>query len=192
MANIAKISGTVITAPEYSHTTVGENFYKMTVEVQRTSGVYDEIPCIIPELFVKGIKKGNRVHFDGEVRAYYTKARHLELSVFVKQIYLDNSDMGDYNHVEFDGIIKYSDEPRKTALTNRTVIDFTIVNQDAKGVTNYIPAIAWGRNAYRIKCCELEQKIKITGRFQSRHYEKNETEHTAYEISVSGIYILND
>lgn len=77
MGNVAKISGTVIAEPEYSHTTVGEKFYKVLIEVARMSGAYDEVPCIVPEIFAQKIRKGQRVHFDGEVRTYYSKDRHL-------------------------------------------------------------------------------------------------------------------
>ena len=189
MGNVAKISGTVIAEPEYSHTTVGEKFYKVLIEVARMSGAYDEVPCIVPEIFAQKIRKGQRVHFDGEVRTYYSKDRHLEVYIFAQKVY-EEPDMGDYNHIEFDGLIKYPQEPRRTPLTNRTVIDFSIVNRDGNDAVNYIPAIAWGRNAYRIANCGAEQKIRITGRFQSRVYEKDGTEHTVYEISVSGIYML--
>lgn len=189
MGNVAKMSGTVIADPEYSHTTVGEKFYKVLIEVARMSGTYDEVPCIVPEIFAQKICRGQRVHFDGEVRTYYSKERHLDVYIFAKKVY-EETDMGDYNHVEFDGLIKYPQEPRRTALTNRTIVDFTIVNRDGNDAVNYIPAIAWGRNAYRIANFGAEQKIRITGRFQSRVYKKDSAEHTVYEISVSGIYML--
>lgn len=86
MGNVAKISGTVIAEPEYSHTTIGEKFYKVLIEVARMSGAYDEVPCIVPEIFAQKVRKGQRVHFDGEVRTYYSKDRHLEVYIFAQKV----------------------------------------------------------------------------------------------------------
>ena len=60
--------------------------------------------------------------------------------------------------------------------------------------SDYIPAIAWGRNAKFAQHLEIGQNIKIYGRIQSRNYQKklNETEtdvKTAYEVSISKMEI---
>ena len=56
--------------------------------------------------------------------------------------------------------------------------------------SDYIPCIAWGRNARFVKNLTVGDKIAISGRIQSREYQKklSETEvktMTAYEVSVS-------
>ena len=56
--------------------------------------------------------------------------------------------------------------------------------------SDYIPCIAWGRNARFVKNLSVGDRIAISGRIQSREYQKkfSETETrsmTAYEVSVS-------
>ena len=56
--------------------------------------------------------------------------------------------------------------------------------------SDYIPCIAWGRNARFVKNLPVGEKIALSGRIQSREYTKkiSETESkvmTAYEVSVS-------
>lgn len=60
------------------------------------------------------------------------------------------------------------------------------------GKSDYIPCIAWGRNARFAGGLEVGEHIHIQGRFQSREYAKkisdNEIEtRVAYEVSVSRI-----
>ena len=55
--------------------------------------------------------------------------------------------------------------------------------------SDYIPCIAWGRNASYAAAMEVGEKICIEGRIQSRQYNKKDSEgnvtvHTAYEVSV--------
>ena len=58
--------------------------------------------------------------------------------------------------------------------------------------SDYIPCIAWGRNARYCRSLPVGTKLRVAGRIQSRQYVKkldgdvSETR-TAYEISVSRI-----
>jgi single-stranded DNA-binding protein len=62
--------------------------------------------------------------------------------------------------------------------------------------SDYIPCIAWGRNARYAQRLSVGDNIKIVGRMQSRQYQKKYddgatvVEKTAYEVSVSKIDIL--
>jgi len=58
--------------------------------------------------------------------------------------------------------------------------------------SDYIPCIAWGRNARFASNLKVGQNVKIWGRIQSREYQKRIDEDTsitkiAYEVSVSKI-----
>ena len=58
------------------------------------------------------------------------------------------------------------------------------------GKSDYIPCIAWGRNARYAATFQVGAKLRIWGRVQSREYMKkigeNEGEkRIAYEVSVS-------
>lgn len=61
--------------------------------------------------------------------------------------------------------------------------------------SDYIPAIAWGRNARFAKYLSVGEEIEITGRLQSREYQKKISEDdivtkVAYEVSISKIDVI--
>ena len=58
--------------------------------------------------------------------------------------------------------------------------------------SDYIPAIAWGRNARFVKNLAVGDKIALSGRIQSREYQKKQADEslitmTAYEVSVPSL-----
>ena len=62
--------------------------------------------------------------------------------------------------------------------------------------SDYIPCIAWGRNAGYASNLAVGHKISIAGRIQSREYRKrdeegNITEKTAYEVSILKLETLS-
>ena len=78
----------------------------------------------------------------------------------------------------------------RTTPFGREITDILIAVNRAYNKSDYIPCIAWGRNARFAGNLEVGENIKIWGRIQSREYQKkiSETESitkTAYEISVS-------
>ena len=70
-----------------------------------------------------------------------------------------------------------------------------VVNRAYKK-SDYIPCIAWGRNAKFSSTLEVGTNIHIWGRVQSRVYQKNMGDQTeervAYEVSVSKIEIVRE
>lgn len=62
--------------------------------------------------------------------------------------------------------------------------------------SDYIPCIAWGRNARFCQNLEVGTEVKIVGRVQSRKYEKKFEDGTsevrvAYEVSISSMEIID-
>ena len=62
--------------------------------------------------------------------------------------------------------------------------------------SDYIPCIAWGRNARFVKNLKVGDKVAVSGRIQSREYQKkiqpNETKlMTAYEVSINKLSALD-
>ena len=60
--------------------------------------------------------------------------------------------------------------------------------------SDYIPCISWGRNARFCGKRAVGENVRITGRMQSRKYEKKfedgtVVEKVAYEVSVSQIEV---
>ncbi len=62
--------------------------------------------------------------------------------------------------------------------------------------SDYIPCIAWGRNARYLSNLSVGENIKIWGRVQSRKYQKKVEdtveERIAYEVSISKIEVASD
>ena len=65
------------------------------------------------------------------------------------------------------------------------------------GKSDYIPCIAWGRNARFAGGLEVGAHLQVSGRVQSREYTKKIGEEeverrVAYEVSVSKIDLVED
>ena len=64
------------------------------------------------------------------------------------------------------------------------------------GKSDYIPVIAWSRNARFCASLPVGTHIRIYGRIQSREYQKKTTEgtviKTAYEISASKLELPDE
>ena len=78
----------------------------------------------------------------------------------------------------------------RTTPFNREIADLLVAVNRSYNKSDYIPCIAWGRNARYVKNLGVGERIALSGRIQSREYQKklSETEVkvlTAYEVSVS-------
>ena len=115
----------------------------------------------------------------------------LMLTVFVKE-FADPDDGGvNPNFAELTGYICKEPIYRTTPL-NREICDLLIAVNRAFNKSDYIPCIAWGRNARYCRTLPVGTKLCIAGRIQSRQYVKKLSEEesetrTAYEISVGRI-----
>jgi len=80
----------------------------------------------------------------------------------------------------------------RTTPFNREICDILVAVNRAYNKSDYIPAIAWGRNARFAKNMLVGEKVHISGRIQSREYQKRlddgtvETR-TAFEVSINKI-----
>ena len=103
----------------------------------------------------------------------------------------------DENNVELDGFICKEPTYRETPL-GRQVSDLIIAsNRERNFKSDYIPCIAWGRNAIRTSELNVGTRVKVLGRLQSREYNKrlgDETyeARTAYELSSSMVSVVEE
>ena len=79
----------------------------------------------------------------------------------------------------------------------REIADILVAVNRAYNKSDYIPCIAWGRNAKFVNTLAVGANIKIWGRMQSREYQKRVSEDetvtkTAYEVSVSKLEAVKD
>ena len=192
--NMVEITGVITSECIYSHSVFGENFYFFYVDIERYSGVKDSLRCLISDrlIDVKSDYSGCVVKIAGEFRSYNSHEEEkskLVLSVFVGDIEFVAEDIAKNNDIYLDGNLCKPPLYRKTPL-GREVADLLIAVNRPYGKSDYIPCIAWGRNARYVSGFEVGDRIQIRGRIQSRIYHKvlddNATEkRVAYEVSAS-------
>ena len=199
--------GKVTSDKKFSHEIYGESFYIFDLEVARLSGNSDIIPITISERLIleKELEIGDKVAIEGQFRSYNSyenEKNRLILTVFAKDIkYLseedeENSSEKVSNEVTLIGYICKKPIYRQTPF-GREIADMLLAVNRAYNKSDYIPAIAWGRNARFCQNIEVGTKVKITGRVQSRNYEKKFEDgttqtRTAYEVSISSLEIVNE
>ncbi len=201
--NRVSIIGEIVSDFRFSHEVFGEGFYIIDVSVNRLSDMTDIIPLMVSERLVdvKQSYIGQLVEATGQFRSYNKHdgiRNKLVLSIFVRdwQLIEENQESGKTNQIFLDGFICKSPIYRKTPL-GREISDLLIAVNRPYGKSDYIPCIAWGRNARFASSFEVGKRIQVWGRVQSRDYVKkiNETDtvkHTAYEVSVSKLEYVND
>lgn len=194
--NRVSIIGKIAEGFTYSHEVYGEGFYITSLKVNRLSEQVDMVPLMISERLIDVTQDyiGQTVEVNGQFRSYNyhegTKNR-LILSVFVREIdFID--DFTDYtktNQIYLNGYICKAPGYRKTPL-GREITDLLVAVNRSYGKSDYIPCIAWGRNARYAAGFSVGSNIELWGRVQSREYTKNTGENesekrVAYEVSVS-------
>ena len=191
------LAGLVTEEPTFSHEVHGERFYRFYLSSSRQSGYCDVLMCTVPEIIKNGINEGNMVKVLGEIRTrnvHEDEKSHLEVTVFVKEVLLYEKDE---NNVELYGFICKEPVYRETPF-GRQITDLLIAsNRERNYKSDYIPCIAWGRNAIRTSEFNVGTRVKVSGRLQSREYNKrlgDETyeERTAYELSASMIDVVEE
>lgn len=193
------LAGEVISDYKFSHEVFGEKFYIFDLKTNRLSEKFDVLPIMVSERIadVTISPVGAVVEVSGQLRSYNM---HIEnksrvvLSVFADGI--ENLDYaGDTNTITLQGFVCKEPTYRKTPL-GRDITDFTIAVNRNYAKSDYIPCIAWGRNAIFLSELPVGTELRITGRFQSREYtkklENGESEiRTAFEVSVNRMEVVN-
>lgn len=196
--NKVYLSGKICSKPEFSHEIFNEQFYSMNMSVVRLSGQTDIVPITISQRLITQmpIKEDEEIAIKGQFRSYNKledgKSK-LILTVFVREI-LDVNEEENPNIVEISGYI--CKEPKyRTTPFNREIADLLVAVNRSYNKSDYLPCIAWGRNARFVSGLKVGTKIGIVGRVQSREYnklvdgEENPVVKVAYEISISKIVI---
>ena len=187
------ISGEIVSDAEFSHEVYGEGFYEMSVLVKRLSGQGDILPVTVSERLIanKNLQKGAMINALGQFRSYNKLVdgkSKLMLTVFVREL-VDGVTVKNPNSIVLSGYICKPPVYRTTPF-NREISDILIAVNRSYNKSDYIPCIAWGRNARFAKNLGVGEKIAIAGRIQSREYQKRLSDDdirvmTAYEVSIS-------
>ena len=94
----------------------------------------------------------------------------LLLSVFAREISHETYD-GNPNSVYLSGYVCKPPIFRTTPF-NREICDLLLAVNRAYNKSDYIPAIAWGRNARYAGSLPVGERLNVSGRIQSRAYTK--------------------
>ncbi len=198
--NVVTISGRVVSEVEYSHEVYGEGFYSFQLDVPRLSESSDKISVTFSERLVPKEKLviGSLLEIEGQFRSYNSyksESNKLVLTVFAREIVFIEEDkrIKNPNQIYLNGYICKSPIYRMTPF-GREITDILVAVNRPYNKSDYIPCIAWGRNARYSQNLAIGDNIKIWGRIQSREYQKKlesgETlTKTAYEVSVSKMEI---
>ena len=168
------ISGEVISEPKFSHEVYGENFFEFDLKVSRLSESYDIIPVTVSEklLVDSNIKIGTKICGNGQFRSYNKidegKSK-LMLTVFLREI-LPYTPSENPNYIEIVGYVCKEPVFRTTPF-KREISDVLLAVNRSYNKSDYLPCIAWGRNARFVKNFNVGDKVSVTGRIQSRDYQ---------------------
>lgn len=197
--NIVSIFGIVKEDPVLSHEMYGEKFYNTELTVPRLSDVFDVLPITISERLMLGISivKGTKLLIEGQLRSYnkYLDGNNkLILTIFARNITLSEEEVKNPNQIYLDGYICKRPIYRTTPF-GREITDMLIAVNRPYNKSDYIPSIAWGRNARYSEKLKVGDRIRVWGRIQSREYQKRISEEEvitriAYEISISKMEIV--
>ena len=196
--NKVTLTGVISSEFVLDHEIFDEKFYKTFLTVTRKSGAQDELPLIISErLLADEEYVGCEVSVSGQFRSRNVadgKKGHLVLFVFVSEINITSGEIKeeDVNHIVLEGFLCKQPTYRKTP-SEREISDLLVAVNRRNGKSDYIPCIAWGRNAVFASTMPVGAMISLEGRVQSRIYTKilgNQREgRVAYEVSVSRLKV---
>lgn len=198
--NKVYITGEIVSDATFSHEVYGEGFYEFYVKVLRLSGQADVLPVTISERLISGgeLQKGKLLSAVGQFRSYNKiengKSR-LMLTVFIRELIEEDTEKNP-NSILLSGYICKPPVYRTTPF-NREIADVLVAVNRAYNKSDYIPCIAWGRNARFVKSLSVGDRIAVSGRIQSREYQKRFSETdvktmTAYEVSVSKLAAFDE
>ena len=190
ISNYAMLRGVLREPPRFSHENRQERFYQFSLDVARLSGAVDTIHIIAREALLEALEPGggDKLCVCGEVRSFNNKSgvgAHLVITVFARALWLDDGE--DENVIELSGVLCKAPNYRITPM-GREICDLMLAVRRRYGRSDYLPCIAWGLSAREAAAWSIGSGVHLTGRIQSRIYQKNvggETvEKTAYEVSV--------
>ncbi len=210
--NYLTLVGKVTGEKKFSHEIYGESFYIFNLVIPRLSGNSDIIPITISERLIKEdtLQEGKQLLIKGQFRSYNSyenEKNRLILTVFAKDIVEleEKEDQEENEMVKKDtitnevvlvGYICKKPIYRQTPF-GREISDILLAVNRAYNKSDYIPCIAWGRNARFCQNLEVGSQVKVVGRVQSRTYEKKHEDGTvetriAYEVSIGSLEVVEE
>ena len=193
------IAGEVVSEPKFSHQVFDEKFFEFDLKVTRLSDSFDIIPITISEKLLLGndVMVGSKICGNGQFRSYNKLEdgrSKLLLTVFLREItpFIESENP---NYIEITGYVCKEPVFRTTPF-KREISDVLLAVNRSYNKSDYLPCIAWGRNARFVKNFNIGDKVMVTGRIQSRDYQKKINDEfvtkTAYEVSLNRIELVKE
>ncbi|QEK12537.1 single-stranded DNA-binding protein [Crassaminicella thermophila] len=201
--NTVTIVGEIYSPLVYSHEMYGEGFYSFEIKVDRLSDYSDILPVTVSERLIIDlpIDIGTTVKIEGQLRSYnkYVGGKNkLILTIFARDLslYDGKEEIKNPNQIFLDGYVCKKPVYRSTPF-GREITDMLIAVNRPYNKSDYIPCIAWGRNARFSEKLKVGDHLKIWGRIQSREYQKRISDEkvitkVAYEVSISKMEVSQD
>lgn len=200
--NLAEVCGIVDDELQFNHEIFGESFYTFTLKIPRLSGTSDKIKVMVSDRLLSDLplNVGDFVEISGQFRSYNSYENgdnRLILTVFAKDIMLlDSESTKNPNSLFLNGYVCKEPVYRTTPF-GREITDILLAVNRTYNKSDYIPVIAWGRNARYCKGFHVGDNVRVWGRIQSRDYQKRLSDEevitkTAYEVSVSKLELVSD
>ncbi|SCG82620.1 single-stranded DNA-binding protein [Proteiniborus sp. DW1] len=205
--NSITVVGKILNEKEFSHEMYGEGFYTFDLEVPRLSDYSDVLPITISERLLVNmeIKPGENLVVEGQLRSYnryVDGSNKLVLTVFARDASVPETEeelnelLKRPNEIYLDGYICKTPVYRTTPF-GREITDLLIAVNRPYNKSDYIPCIAWGRNARFCEKLQIGDHIRLWGRIQSREYQKRTSEgevlnKVAFEVSISKLEFVKE
>ncbi|SKC43242.1 single-stranded DNA-binding protein [Maledivibacter halophilus] len=198
--NVAAVIGIPCSDLEFSHEVYGEGFYSFKLRIPRLSNHDDILPITISERLIVNLnfEHEKKYRVEGQLRSYNKIVdgnNKLILTIFARELCEESSEnIINPNQIFLDGFICKHPVYRTTPF-GREITDMLIAVNRPYRKSDYIPCIAWGRNARYSEKMNVGDRIKIWGRIQSREYQKKTEDDkvlkkTAYEVSISKMKVF--
>ena len=196
--NYLTLVGKVTGEKKFSHEIYGERFYIFNLEIPRLSGNEDIIPITVSERLIgeNTLSEGNKLLVKGQFRSYnsYENGKNrLILTVFAKDV-LEVKDEEEENEmakkdeitneVVLIGFICKKPIYRQTPF-GREISDLLLAVNRAYNKSDYIPCIAWGRNARFCQNLEVGAQVK-------KHEDGSVETRVAYEVSIGSLEVIEE
>lgn len=191
--NTAELRGTLEGTPALSHISRGMEYFSLSLLTRRLSGAQDRANVVLPRTLLPCLPEpGEKLWLRGELRSFNNRSgsgSRLVLYVFAQELAPAEELAEDENEVLLTGALCKAPVWRRTPM-GREICDLMLAVNRRYGRSDYLPCIAWGKNARQASAWEVGDAVSLRGRFQSRGYVKTtETgesqERTAFEVSVT-------
>jgi single-stranded DNA-binding protein len=176
--NIASLAGEIASELKFSHEIYSESFYNFFLRIPRLSSSYDTILITVSDrlLDIHTLTPGKQILVDGQFRSYNNMNPYgskLLLTLFAREIEFinDYNEIKNPNQIYLCGFICKKPVYRTTPF-GREITDLLLAINRPYNKSDYIPCIAWGRNARYSRRLKVGDNIRIWGRIQSRDYQK--------------------